>query len=96
MEHFVLLYSLPISFFDTLSFQRNFFYLLMTAHWFACLIFFMARVENYQHGFGDGSVSLAGFLELRNNASAPYVIGPPPCSWVMRNIQRFDGQPVSN
>ncbi|GAX84453.1 hypothetical protein CEUSTIGMA_g11873.t1 [Chlamydomonas eustigma] len=77
---------------------RNFFYLLMTAHWFACLIFLIARVENYQHGFGNGDVSMTGFLALVENSTASRGsgIGPPPCSWVMRHIERFDGQPVSN
>ncbi len=58
----------------------------MTCHWFACLFYFIARVEDYQAGYGIG-VNMNGMLAVKNNQTSI-----TPASWVIRHLERFDGQ----
>ncbi|GAX84454.1 hypothetical protein CEUSTIGMA_g11874.t1 [Chlamydomonas eustigma] len=80
----------------SLMLLRNMFYILLTCHWFACVFYFIARVEDYHYGYGTG-VSLDGYLNYLNNLTADAGgITPPPPSWVVRHLERFDGQPIGN
>ena len=69
----------------SLMLLRNFVYILLTCHWFACIFYFIARVEDLNSGLGEGT-SLEG---LASDNTALY-------SWVSRNEERFIGQPTSN
>ena len=67
----------------SLMLLRNFVYILLTCHWFACIFYFVARVEDLNAGMGDGT-SLEGVVG--NNTAVT--------SWVNRHEERFIGQPI--
>ena len=76
----------------SLMLLRNFVYILLTCHWFACIFYFVARVEDYNAGMGEG-LSL-DWISV-NGTSAGNSTNPiAPTSWVSRHEERFIGQPT--